>query len=102
MKQSDVIQLAVTKIRQVAKSGSNRVLKGMVLDLYLLGIQEGMRLLQEQLKGRITPADTSVEPITEESTLDNESSSDGNDNGGIGGEPSSGVSDGGPGPDADD
>jgi hypothetical protein len=77
MKQSDVIQLAVTKIRQVAKSGSNRVLKGMVLDLYLLGIQEGMRLLKEQLKDRITPADTVIEPVTEEVTLDNESSSDG-------------------------
>lgn len=77
MKQSDVVQLAVTKIRQVAKSGSNRVLKGMVLDLYLLGIQEGMRLLKEQLKDRITPADTVIEPVTEEVTLDNESSSDG-------------------------
>lgn len=77
MKQSDVVQLAVTKIRQVAKSGSNRVLKGMVLDLYLLGIQEGMRLLKEQLKDRITPADTVIEPVTEEVTLDNESSSNG-------------------------
>ena len=85
MKQSDVVQLAVTKIRQVAKSGSNRVLKGMVLDLYLLGIQEGMRLLKEQLKDRITPADTNVELVTEEVTLDIQGVSDGNDNGRVGG-----------------
>ena len=82
MKQSDVIQLATTKIRQVARSGSNRVLKGLVLDLYVLGLQEGMRLMAEQLKGRITPADTNTNTGVPD---DNKSSNPSNNNSGIGG-----------------
>jgi hypothetical protein len=82
MKQSDVIQLATTKIRQIARSGSNRVLKGLVLDLYVLGLQEGMRLMAEQLKDRITPADTNTKT---EVPNDIESTSDGNNNSGVGG-----------------
>ncbi len=82
MKQSDVIQLATTKIRQIARSGSNRILKGLVLDLYVLGLQEGMRLMAEQLKDRITPADTNTKT---EVPNDIESTSDGNDNSGVGG-----------------
>ena len=77
MKQSDLIQLATIKIRQMARRGSNRILHKMVSDLYLLGLQEGMKLMAEQLKDRIKAADTVIEPVTEEVTLDNESSSDG-------------------------
>jgi hypothetical protein len=82
MKQSDVIQLATTKIRQIARSGSNRVLKGLVLDLYVLGLQEGMRLMAEQLKDRITPADTNTKT---EVPNDNESVNTGDNSSGVGG-----------------
>jgi hypothetical protein len=82
MKQSDVIQLATTKIRQIARSGSNRVLKGLVLDLYVLGLQEGMRLMAEQLKDRITPADTNTKTEVPD---DNKSSNPSNNNSGVGG-----------------
>jgi len=102
MKQSDLIQLATIKIRQMARRGSNRILHKMVSDLYLLGLQEGMKLMAEQLKDRIKAADTVVELVTEEVQVDNESISDGDDNGGVGGEPSSSVPNGSPGPDADD
>jgi len=82
MKQSDVIQLATTKIRQIARSGSNRVLKGLVLDLYVLGLQEGMRLMAEQLKDRITPADTNIKT---EVLDDIESTNSSDNNSGVGG-----------------
>lgn len=102
MKQSDIVQLAVTRIRQAAKRGSNRVLKGMVLDLYVLGIQEGMRLLKEQLKDRIKSTDTDVELVLEGDTLDNESINNGDGTSGVGRESPSDISEGSPGSDADD
>ena len=85
MKQSYLIQLATIKIRQMARRGSNRILHKMVSDLYLLGLQEGMKLMAEQLKDRIKPADIVIELVTEEVQVDNESTSNGDDNGRVGG-----------------
>jgi len=85
MKQSDVIQLATIKIRQMARRGSNRILHKMVSDLYLLGLQEGMKLMAEQLKDRIKAADTAVDLVTEEVQVDNQGTDNGDDNSGVGG-----------------
>jgi hypothetical protein len=85
MKQSDVIQLATIKIRQMARRGSNRILHKMVTDLYLLGLQEGMKLMAEQLKDRIKAADTAVDLVTEEVQVDNQGTDNGDDNSGVGG-----------------
>lgn len=102
MKQSDLIQLATIKIRQMARRGSNRILHKMVSDLYLLGLQEGMKLMAEQLKDRIKAADTNVELVLEGDTFDNESIDNGDGTSGVGGESVSDILEGGPGPDADD
>lgn len=48
-----IAKVALQKIRQLAKRGTNQTLTRAIEEVYLAGMEAGARALSEQLKGRI-------------------------------------------------
>lgn len=69
-----IAKVAFQKIRRLAKRGSNEMLERAIQEVYLAGMEAGARALSEQLKGRIN---------------DIQSTNNGDNSSGVGGQPDS-------------
>lgn len=69
-----IAKVAFQKIRRLAKRGSNEMLERAIQEVYLAGMEAGARALSEQLKGRIN---------------DIQSTNNGDNSDGVGGQPDS-------------
>jgi len=83
----EITKIATMRIRKIARRGTNAKLEELVKQVFVSGIEHGMRQLSEQLKERLH---------------DNQITNNGNHTDRVGGESDSTVTDGGSGPDTDD